>query len=251
MLAVQARLLGVVHGEHGSLGQGGDPVGEVGVPDLLRALARSRRGLDHLGVPPGGLRIGDPTGAVALDAEQALDSRRPEALCYLELEERHDRHLVLAESVVGRRLRHADRLADHLEQLERDPGPLADLPERLAAEGREPLVGRRVEEGQTQGTALHGGGDAFERDPGILERLGHQDATHVTRREAIALLGGEDAEIHQSNEVGRLDPGSLGSVLAWVPGHVVNLQRLRSRSPALRLPSERSRANRTSDAPPA
>ena len=72
--------MGVVHGEDGLLGQRGDPVGEFGVADLLRALACGDGWLDHLGVPPGGLRLGDPAGAVALDAEQTLDGGRPESL---------------------------------------------------------------------------------------------------------------------------------------------------------------------------
>jgi hypothetical protein len=157
---------------------------------------------------------GDPTGAVPLDTEQTLDGGRPESLGDLELDERHDRHLILAKSVIGRRLRHADRFADDRQQLERDPGPVADLPERLGGEGGESLVAGRVEEGERQGAALDGGGHTFERDLGILERLGHQHAAHVARREAIRLLGGKDAEIHQSNEVGRLDPDPLSGVLA-------------------------------------
>ena len=155
--------------------------------------------------------FGDPTGAVALDAEETLDRGGPESLGDLQLDERHDRHLVLAKPVIGRRLGHADRFADDHQQLERDPGPVADLLERLGGEGGEPLVAGRVEEVERQGTAPDGSAHTFERDPGILERSGHQHAAHVARREAIRLLGGQDAEIHQSNEVVRLDPGSLGS----------------------------------------
>jgi len=42
-------------------------------------------------------------------------------------------------------------------------------------------------------------GHTIERDPSILERLGHHHAAHIPWREAIRLLGDEDAEIHQSN----------------------------------------------------
>jgi hypothetical protein len=111
-------------------------------------------------------------------------------------------------------LSHADRFADDHQQLELDPGPVADLSERFGGEGGESLVAGRVEEPERQGTALNGGSHTVERDPGILERSGHQHAAHVARREAIRLLGGQDAEIDQSNEVGRLDPGSLSDVLA-------------------------------------
>ena len=54
---------------------------------------------------------------------------------------------------------------------------------------------------------------AFERDPGILERLGHEHAAHVARRETTRLGGWEDPQIHQSREIGRLDPCSLSGVL--------------------------------------
>ena len=93
--------MGVVHGKEGLLAQRSDPIGEVGAPDLLRALAGSHGGLDHFGGPPGGLLFGDPTGALALDPEQTLDGGRPEPLGYLELDEWHHLHLVLAEPVVG------------------------------------------------------------------------------------------------------------------------------------------------------
>jgi len=110
--------------------------------------------------------FGDPAGAVALDPEQTLDGGRPEALGDLELDERHDCHLVLAKSVIGRRLGQADRFADDHQQLERDPGPVADPPERLRGEGGEPLEAGRVEEAERQGTVLNRSAHALERDPG-------------------------------------------------------------------------------------
>ena len=55
----------------------------------------------------------------------------------------------------------------------------------------------------------------IERDPGTLERRCHHHATHVTRRETIRILGSKDAEIHESNEIGALDPDPFGiSLLA-------------------------------------
>ena len=210
----RTRLLRVIHGEEGLLPKWRDPVGEVGVPDLLRALARRHRRLDHLGRPPRSLLFGDPPRALSLDTEETLDGRRPESLRELELDERHDLHLVLAKSVIGRGLRHADRLADDHQQLEWDPGPVADLPERFSREGCEALVAGRVEELERQGTALHGCADAVEWDPGILERSGHQHAAHVARRETIRFLGRKDAELHQSSEIGGLDTGPPSGVLA-------------------------------------
>ena len=209
-----ASLLRVVHGQEGLLRKRCDPVGEVGVRDLLRTLARRHGGLDHLGVPPCTLLFGDPPRAVALDTEQTLDRGHPETFCQLEFDERHDRHLIVAKSVIGRWLRHADRFADDHQQLERDPSPVADLTERLGAERRESLVAGRVEEGERQGTARDTGGHTFERDPGILERLRHQHPPHVARRETIRIHRGKDAEIHESNEIGGLDSGALGGDLA-------------------------------------
>src|SRR6266705_4939516 len=98
------------------------------------ALARRHGWLDHLGVPPCPLLFGDPPGAVALHTEHTLDRWRPEAFRELELDERHDRHLIVAKSVIGGWLRHADRFADDRQQLERDTGPVTDLAERLGRE---------------------------------------------------------------------------------------------------------------------
>jgi hypothetical protein len=67
----------------------------------------------------------------------------------------------------------ADRFATDHQQLERDPGPIAGLPEHLGGESGEPLVAFRVEEGERHGTAPDGSGYTFERDPRILERSGH------------------------------------------------------------------------------
>ena len=179
-------------------------------PTSSGRLPSAKAGPSHLGLPPGGFLLGDPADAVALDAEQSLDRRRAEPLGELHLDERHDRDLVLAQPIVGRWWRHADRLPDDRQQLERDAGPLADLPERLVGQGGEPLVRGRVEEGQRERAALDGGPDGFERDPGILERPAHQHAPDVAAREAIRLIEGEDAELDQPVEIGRLDPDPLG-----------------------------------------
>jgi hypothetical protein len=69
-----------------------------------------------------------------LDAKDTLDGGGTESLGDLELDERDDRDLVLAKSIIRRRRRHADRFAEACEQLERDPGAIADLLERLGRE---------------------------------------------------------------------------------------------------------------------
>ena len=100
-----SRLLRVVHGEDGLLGRAG------------RSGRRARRSRSPPGPcprPMAGSITSEFHQAAScsairrvlspVDAEQALDGGRPEPLGELELDERHDRHLVLAEPVVGRRL---------------------------------------------------------------------------------------------------------------------------------------------------
>src|SRR4029077_180423 len=98
------------------------------------------------------LLVRDPAGAVALDAKDTLDGGGTESLRDLELDERNDRDLVLTKSIIGRRRRHAGRFPEACEQLERDPGPIADLLERLWGEVSEPLEAGCVEELERQRT---------------------------------------------------------------------------------------------------
>jgi hypothetical protein len=111
-------------------------------------------------------------------------------------------------------LRHADRFADDHQEFERDPGPLADLSERLVGEGGEPLEAGRIDEVERQGAVLDRSDHIVERDPRALERSGHLHAAYIALREAIGSSGRQDAEIHKANEVGTLNPGSLSDVLA-------------------------------------
>ena len=91
----------VVEAEDGALSQRGAPIGELGADHLLGALPGCQGRPDHLGVPPSGLGLGDSVGALTIDTEQMLDRGRPEAGAHLQLEERHDRHLVVAKPVIG------------------------------------------------------------------------------------------------------------------------------------------------------
>jgi len=134
----------------------------------------------------------------------------------LELDEPDDRHLVLAKSIVRRRLRHADRFADDREQLEGDLGPIAHLLERLGGEAGNPFEARCVEEVERQGSALDRSRHVRERDPGILERLRHQQAAHIAGRQTILVSGNDDAQIDQSIDVLGLDPRSLGRSISWI-----------------------------------
>jgi hypothetical protein len=88
------------------------------------------------------------------------------------------------------------------------------LLERFDGEVGKPLVAGCVEEAERQGTALDSSGHAFERDAGILKRLGHQHAAHISRRKTILVLGGQDAEIQESNDELGLHPSSLSGIVA-------------------------------------
>ena len=77
--------------------------------------------------PPVGLHLGDPAKVVAQDPEQPLGGVRVHPLLDVHLEERNDVKLVLADEVVRLGRGAAGRLADDHEQLDRDPGLLAEL----------------------------------------------------------------------------------------------------------------------------
>ena len=225
-----ARLLRVVHREHGLLGQRGDPVGELDVRDRSEpfpaAIAGSITSEVHQAASCSAIR----RVLVALDPEQSLDGDGPEPLGQLKLEERHDRHLVLAKAILGRRLGHADGLADDEQQLERDPGPVADLLERLVRQGGEPLVARRVEEVERE--ARRSGSPRPARREG--SPASSSDRTISARRTSpgdkpIRPSGREDPEVDQSIEIAGLDPGSLGGLNACVLGHCASLLALPSR----------------------
>jgi hypothetical protein len=128
-----------------------------------------------------------------LDAKDTLDGGGTESFGDLELDERDDRDLVLAKSIIRRWRRHADRFAKAGEQLEWDPGAIADLPERLGRKVSEPLETGCIEEVERQRITLDGTDHVLERDPGILERLRHLHAPHIARRETVPTLGGQDA----------------------------------------------------------
>jgi hypothetical protein len=140
----------------------------------------------------------------------------------LDLDERHDRHLVLSEPIVRRWLGRADRLSDHAQQLDRDPRAIADLAERLGRERREPLVALSVEERQGQGAPGQPIGHGIERDPCVLEGSRHDRAADIAGRPAIGRSGADEAEIDQPVQERRLDARARGGFGPIVRGHVAN-----------------------------
>ncbi len=161
--------------------------------------------------------LGGESRAVALDAEQSLDRSRPEPFLDLQLDGWNDRQLVLAEPIVGRRRRHAQRFTDQGDELERDPGSLADLAERLIRQGREPFICISVEEVEGQRALLDRHTDRIKRDPCALEGSGQEHPPDVAVGE-VTLGARQDPDVKQPVEVGRLDTRSLGSFFACVGG---------------------------------
>ncbi len=89
---------------------------------------------EHLASVPVRLGVRDPSQAVAVRPDPALDDDRAEAVGDLEGDERDHLHLVGPDAIVRTGLGEAHRFADHEQQLERDTGPLADLAEGLVGE---------------------------------------------------------------------------------------------------------------------
>lgn len=90
----------MVQPEDGLLGEWCAASREFGVGPVPEALARHEGGLDHLGVPPGTLCLGDPPGGLPVDAEQLLARAQTEVAGDVQLQQGNDRHLVLAQQVV-------------------------------------------------------------------------------------------------------------------------------------------------------
>lgn len=174
--------MGVVHRGHRPVIQGREPLGEFdgNRRDLGPGLPGDPR-LDHLGVKPVRLHLGDAAQAVADGSERAFDGRVFEPALQLGLDERHDGHLVLPHPVLRSRQRRANRLADDHQQLHRHAGLGAQLLECHAAERGKAIKARTVEEGERDTPLSHVRGQAVEREPCSDEALDQPDPTHVAR----------------------------------------------------------------------
>jgi hypothetical protein len=104
-------------------------------------------------------------------------------------------------------------LADHHQQLQRDPSLRAELLEGGAAEPGDLLEGGHLHERERERPVPDGGGQSLQRYPGLLQALHPMRPEHVTGRERLARIGGQDAELDQPVEVVGVDPGPLGDLL--------------------------------------
>jgi hypothetical protein len=104
-------------------------------------------------------------------------------------------------------------LADHHQQLQRDPRLRAQLLEGRAAEPGELIEGGHVHEGERERSVPDSGGHPVERYPSLLQAAHPTRSERVTGRERLARIGGQDAELDQAVEVVGVDPGPLGGLL--------------------------------------
>jgi hypothetical protein len=194
-------------------------VTEVRPEGLIAPLAGCDGWRHDLGVPPGRLRLGQAAQAVAGDAEQSLDGDRVEARHDLERDELGVGQLAVANAIVGQRRSGAGSFADEHQQVDGHAGPLRELRERDAAERREPLVGRVIEEVERDLAALDRGAEAVQRDARRRQAVDQPRAAHITRRQPVLGVRREDAQVDQPAQLIDADPGPLGRFGDLVPLH--------------------------------
>jgi hypothetical protein len=147
-----------------------------------------------------------------------FDDHGAEPLGELELDRRHHRQLVLADMVVRRRLREADGLADHLQEVKGNARPFAQLSECRAAELGEPTESCPIQEGERENSVPDGGCHPFERHPGLIQAVHPTRPQHVTRGQHVSLRL-QDTELNKAIDIVGVDPGPPSHVLPRVIPH--------------------------------
>ena len=107
----------------------------------------------------------------------------------------------------------AEGLADHHQQLQRDPGLCAQLLEGRAAEPGEPIVCAHIQEGEREHSIANSGGQSLQRHAGALQALQPTRPEHITRRERLSRTRRQDPQLDQPVDVVGVDPGPLGDLL--------------------------------------
>ncbi len=135
-------------------------------------------GLDHppleqgrydFGPVPISLGLGDAAKTLLIDPQPSLYDYRAEAAGELKLDSGYHRQLVLADIVLGPRLRVTECLSDDSKELERNPACSAQLPEGGVAESRESVERTLIEEGEGESSVSDCFGHVFEGHTGPLE----------------------------------------------------------------------------------
>jgi hypothetical protein len=214
-------LLPVVDGQERLLDEGGDPGPQVGLGLHHFALRHPslEQGLDNLGPVPLRLGLGDPAQVVPVGPEPTLYDHGPESGRELELDQRYDGQLVLADAVLRLWLGKSDGPPDHLQKHQGDACAFAQFTEGRATDSGELIKGAGIQEGERERSAPDGSGHAVERHPGPLQASYPTGPAHVTRRERVAGGRPQDPELDQSIDIVRVDPGPLRHLLAGVLGH--------------------------------
>jgi hypothetical protein len=109
--------------------------------------------------------------------------------------------------------READGLADHHQQLQRDPGLRAQLLEGRAAEPGEPIERGHIHERERQRAVPDSGGHSLQRHPGLFQAAQPPRPERVTRRERVCRSRRQDPELDQPVDVAGVDPGPPGDLL--------------------------------------
>ncbi len=222
-------LLGVVDREERLLRGADELLGAFGVRDPITALTRVEPRLSDLGSPPLRLCFGNTPCAVADRSQEALDRDGIESQADLDLEERHDPELVLADPVPGQGGAEPGRLTDQPQKRQGDPGSNADLLERLVGQCRHPLVLGLIDEIEREDALVEASGHADERQARLLQRLHEPDPSHVADRQAV--IGGmQDSGRDELVDVRDVDAGAGRGFFASQAGHRRPTCRARRRS---------------------
>jgi hypothetical protein len=141
-----------------------------------------------------------------------------ETLAHLELYERDDFKLALADAIVRLGGCTAHDLADHQQELDRDASLLAELREGEVAECGEPLVAALLHEVERQVASTDGRGQVLGRQPTRIQALDHFGPADASGSESIAAQRGHQSKLDHVVQRLEADPRPLGSLLARVVG---------------------------------
>ena len=119
----------------------------------------------------------------------------------------------------GPRLGEADRLADHLQQVEGDARCVAQLLEGRTTEPGESIEGARIQVGEREGAVPNGRAQPLEGYAGLLEAPYPARPAHIAKREDVSCAGLQDPELDQAVYISKVDPGLSAHLSSRVLAH--------------------------------
>ena len=179
-------------------------LGRGGRTQFLRAPSPRQHRLHQVRAPGVRLCLGHAPQAVTGHPQPSADRYRSKADIHLGLDERDHRELALAHAIAGLRGGSTGALPDLQQQLQRQAGALADLLERLVAEGGEARKHRRVHEVQGEDSRADAGRQVLRADPRALQGPRHLRPTQVAHAEPIIRIGHQDAQLDQPIQIGAI-----------------------------------------------